>query len=711
MPWARPFNISPPPESAHPGEEPASKPVQGVLMMRRQRAATLVEILVVIVVFLVGILAVVQVFPPGLSVLRTTRNNTVATSLARAEVQRLAGQPEQVAEFIAPVAFQQVAGGLRFIVDPNRTIRDLMPPKDPDPAPGRLDASGVVQLASGPVGDWMRVSGANTVNRVIGESRPVPSPTRLGNGTIGSLLQLQFAPVFYEPGPGVVLLYGNDYARRWGNREFGSPNPGAPAQWGRFYLVPSDDTGQGDPFSGEDTIWVGPATPQRLRISFSFEHQQGGRHNQFDMIALVTLDPSAPPPFAAISGNYWVLSFRELVGQPDLYGRTLYNPGDFRNVIGQSVRVQRVFEEIPFANAFDPTNPFQYKMWSPNAGTILVNPAGFAARVQSDEGPREPLRVTADYTVFDWRIIRDEFRVPTALPFARKLVLSSLKVLGNPGPDGRPNPGLGLEIPAVSSGATTTSSPSDFAIVDPELGGFLLGNRPGAPGNGYRVDKSVGSVEFLDVDGDPTNGLSSYFAFPSGTAGQWDVVFVPDIRGRSLRALYMAVGEWSVQMHKAADRYRVTQWLAANGLQMGECYVGGSTNDGGGSPVGRPNRLYFPLADLGQKVIVSEMWVNDGSGMRLVSDQEFQISGVERLGAFSMAFADITQRAGAGAVFDFGNGYAVRGVRGASLKVRVMWNPAHFSLIADEAENFTRLDEWMRNWRRTETETFLEGQS
>lgn len=710
MPWARPYNPLPKPRSAHPGSEPASRTVKGVLMMRRQRAATLVEVLVVIVVFLVGILAVVQVFPSGLSVLRTTRNNTIATSLARAEVQRLAGQSEQVAEFVAPVAYQQVAGGLRFVVDPNRTVRDLMPSKDPDPAPGRIDSTGVVQLASGPVGDWMRVSGANLVNRVIGESRPVPSPTRLGNGTIGSLLQLQFAPVFYEPGPGVVLLYGNDYQRRWGNREFGTPNPAAPAQRGRFFLVPSDDSASGDPFSGDDTVWVGPATPQRLRISFSFEHQGGGRHNQYDMIALLELNPASPPAYAAVAGNYWVISFRELVGQPDLFGRTLYSANDFRNVVGGSVRVQRVFDEIPFASPFDPTNPFQYKMWSPNAGTILVNPAGFATRVLSDEGPREPLRVTADYTVFDWRIIRDEFRVPMDRPFTRKLILSSLKVLGNPGPDGRPNPGLGLAIPAVSTGPVTMGEGSDFALVDPESGGFLLGNRPGAPGNGFRVDKSVGSVEFLDVDNDPTNGLSAYYAFPSATQGQWDVVFVPDIRGRNLRALYMAVGEWSIQMFKAADRYRVTQWLAANGLQMGECYVGGSSMDGG-NPVGRPDRLYFPLADLGQKVIVNEMWVNDGAGTRLVADQEFLIAGVERVGPRSMAFVDITQRAGPGAVFDFTNGYAVRGVRGASLKVRVMWNPAFFSFVQDEVENYSRVEQWMRNWRRTETETFLEGRN
>ena len=53
-------------------------------------------------------------------------------------------------------------------------------------------------------------------------------------------------------------------------------------------------------------------------------------------------------------------------------------------------------------------------------------------------------------------------------------------------------------------------------------------------------------------------------------------------------------------------------------------------------------------------------------------------------------------------------GYAVRRVKGASVAVRVLWNPAVFQLGTDAAENLERFEVWSRNWRRTTTETFLQ---
>ena len=51
-------------------------------MKRNRRAGTsLVELLVVIVVFLIGILAILQIFPGGLRVLATSRSNAVARQL------------------------------------------------------------------------------------------------------------------------------------------------------------------------------------------------------------------------------------------------------------------------------------------------------------------------------------------------------------------------------------------------------------------------------------------------------------------------------------------------------------------------------------------------------------------------------------------------------------------------------------------------------
>jgi hypothetical protein len=86
------------------------------------------------------------------------------------------------------------------------------------------------------------------------------------------------------------------------------------------------------------------------------------------------------------------------------------------------------------------------------------------------------------------------------------------------------------------------------------------------------------------------------------------------------------------------------------------------------------------------------------------------ISGVENLMGIDHAYADIGALTGGGR-FDTSStmGYIVSRVRGASMTIRVLNNPAHFNLDPDPATNFVRLEEWSRNWRRHETESYVLG--
>lgn len=84
------------------------------------------------------------------------------------------------------------------------------------------------------------------------------------------------------------------------------------------------------------------------------------------------------------------------------------------------------------------------------------------------------------------------------------------------------------------------------------------------------------------------------------------------------------------------------------------------------------------------------------------------LSGVENLNGVDHAYADLSLSTGGGP-FDFAMGYAVKRLRGASLTVRVMNNPATFVLTSDEVENYNRLEIWSRNWRKHETESFILG--
>lgn len=716
----------------------------------RRTGTTLIEILVVIVVFLVGILAIVQVFPPGLNVLRTTRNNTIASQLGVAEMARIQGQAGQIAEMIVPVSYQWTGSGVRVTIDTNRLTNELMAAKDPDPQPGRLrwrPATGQYEIFTNGqfIGPWAHVSGSNLFNRVIGESKPVPGPRRIPGLPVGQdfggVFNLTFAPAYYFPTPagigedGVVQAYGNDMARRYGDRNYNFPNPNGRFREGEFFYVAAEDTDANN-FTNEDQVWIAPNKLRKYRIAFSFAYNNSGRTDQYDVIVQANLDPVTPPSYARIVGNYWVISLPQLVSLPDIYGNpSQFTQANYRYAEPDSVRIQRLFQEIPATQAFDLNDPFQYKVIGTGVdgatgqgvcmGTLLFNPSGFGFRVRSNAGPNEVLLARVDYTVFDWRLIKDDFRVPTPelvagnlLPKEVKLALNGLKAINSLGPDNRPFLGLGLKTPVL--GTLTTKQTDDVVMQDLDTGGVILGNQqndPNLPGypqyplSAWSVDKSAGHVTFHDVDQNPNNGLSAWMCFPTGDPNNpWTPrQLVNDVANRSVRVIYMGKSEWSVQPFKAARTYRVSGFIGANGMGPGECFVGG-TLDSGGNAVGQPHRLYFAPYERGQKVLVGEIWKSiNGNPPDALYDQEFQIVGIERVNGRDLAFAELWDKA-PGALFDWSQGYAARRVRGASLKVRVMWNPASFYLEQnDDVKNYSELELWMRNWRRTENESLQVG--
>ena len=74
--------MSQPDERTH-GSGQERPPVTAMYRNRHRLGTTLVEVLVVIVVFLVGILAVIQIFPKGYQILLLTRGKSVSQALAR----------------------------------------------------------------------------------------------------------------------------------------------------------------------------------------------------------------------------------------------------------------------------------------------------------------------------------------------------------------------------------------------------------------------------------------------------------------------------------------------------------------------------------------------------------------------------------------------------------------------------------------------------
>jgi type II secretory pathway pseudopilin PulG len=707
--------------------------------MRRHRAAgtSLVEILVVIVVLLVGILAVVQVFPPGISLIRTTRNNTVAAQLGAAEAQRILGQSGQVASLIAPVRYDFDGSTYRILLL-NRRPDDLLPETDPG-RPGRIDEDGNVIVNDRSIGAWQRVSGANIFSRVLGEAKPIPAPRRtFGAGAgndFGGLVQLTFAPAYYFAGPGGVdstasiLVYGNDLVRRFGDRTFNVPDSRRPGRPWEFFFIEAEDADDNTPFVNQDQVYIPrPETVPagrtfRFRLSFSFTYQSGPQTVQNDIVAVAEVQDQGSGPYWAVDQRYWVVSLPKLIdgGQ--------YSEANYLGTERDSLTCQRVFEEVPLAAAFDSSDPYQYKVVGSGTepstglgfalGSLLFNPTGFDYRVRTANNQRVPLEARIDYTVFDWRILRDEFRIPTwesgaarpgsALPV--KLTLNSLMSVGRVSADGRTFLGMGLAVPTLRP--LQPGQTDDAVLVDTETGGVILGNLPNdpnAPGypqnpdSGWMADKSSGVVTFRDTDDDPSNGLTVLMRFPTGDPdAPWSPpVVVPDVRNRPVRLHYMGVGEWAVQPIKAARSYRVEVYPDGSPVSPGECQV---------VPSDAPNfvredatRVYFPVSDVGQQVVVGELWTLGARNLPVVRyDQVFQVRGPVSVRGTDVAYIDV------GGQLDFSQGYAVRRVRGASIKLRVMWNPTQFKLGADQVANYNALELWLRSTRVTETEAFQVG--
>lgn len=631
---------------------------------RLTRGSSLIELLVVIVVFLVGILAVIQIFPRGLGILRDSRSSTQATQLGVSEMGRLKGLSEQLPEGI--VANNDSASATQFFgeIDVDATLDDWVP----------SDTTGLAQNGvlssrfSG--GDWKEYTGPNRFRGIIGEGRTIPAPRFIPQGAnpalYGALMTLNFTPVRVSANPAIDTLqvYGNNLILR-------ETDNIARTRF-RDYIGLFDTTA--------NAIYVpqgpfGSPVQRSYRVSISYYFDNAGvRELRSGVFVVNGVNPATAPN-------------NRFYATVDL---ATFLPG-FLDADWDSLRIARLFQ--PVATFIDDqANPglrddaaYQYIPLNYALGQLLFNPAGFNYKELRGRG-RLPLVARVDYNVRDWRVIRDDFRVPEGPPYLQKLVMNSLKVLGERDIDNTTYAGVGgmLNLGPLAA--------RDVAIIDSETGAIL---EP----NSYSVDKSNGVVTFIDLDGNSANGMTSDLVFP----GQTVATRATDIRNRPMRAYYMTKGEWSVQPVKGASQYFAT-WGAR--ITWDQCYPGRANGVNG-----QPYNIYFPLSDVGKRVTIGEIVIDDGAGgTRILRDLEFTILPPET-GDLRLGRVDIRPVAGNTATLNFSLGYAVRRVRGVSLSVRVYWNPQYLNLTADSDANLRELDNWLRGLRKSELETILVKES
>jgi type II secretory pathway pseudopilin PulG len=637
---------------------------------RLQIGTSLIELLVVIVIFLIGILAIAQVFPGGFRIIAGTRAASTAASLARSEMDRLRGTGSQIPEQIVPALYRYSSGGLVIEANPQQSEEDL------GPQGAAINAQGnVLNDAGQSIGPWQYVSGPNNVRRVIGEGTIAPAPRAVGTD-FGGLMTLQFGPAVHVPGSTSVVnlfIYGNDL-----DKIEGTPAaPGTQALPGYSYYVDSKDP-------TDPVLYIPESTKAHsYKLSLTGYVVSGGKELARDFIAAppINVPASVTPAYDTVHIAPLLVGAGESLAGFDF----------------ESLRLARMFDQV---STFDSDNPYQYKLVNEapadadgtikSFGVMLINPAAYKFSEKVVSGQSTPLRVRADYDVFDWRIVKEDFRVPDQMPYEFRLKLTNLKHRNGYEPDNKLYLGLNVKVPDEAGGFESR----DVVIMDLQTGGVYSKRA-------FTVDYSLGLIAFIDSDNNPANGIQVGLIAPGATAPS-----TVDAAGRAVRIYYEANGEWSPQVLMPAAFY--TQGQSPTPLP-GQYYVAppAGAKPAGANTAWKNNDTFirFPRSDAGKTVMVDELWyaVSGDSAPHVLRGQSFLLKGE---GTDSILLITDNVRDAIGA--DFSNGYAVRGVKGASIRVRVLYNTASVSFGNDNAQNLTKFEEWSREWRQVNTESVIE---
>lgn len=604
--------------------------------MRKTRtyAFSLIEVLAAIAVLTLGILVILKLFPGGFFVTRAAENRSLASRLAQQEVERWKNNAAALPAGILPLAPYG---------DSSATGEAVEVTAHPDSfAPASLP----------PGIDPYYYSGINRWRRVVGERVriPIPVPTMAGQG---SVYVLSAGPIvdlpLYDPVSQVwrlsnLSVYGSPMVRLgWQAQEDSPPPLRGPHQYAIDYDA-SDDGSHDDV-----VVWFFP-TPYPRDFNISFDYYDGNDGWRLKSVSKTI------PNVVSVANEPIRVDLRSYLG-PD--GRPILESG-WRMRAG-SETISREFRLLPLAQAWS-DDPYEFKILYgnigpyANVGVLLFNPRGRDHTERTARGT-VPLTAYIDYTVLDWHILREDRIVPT-VPAEIKLNLRFLRQRGEKLDDQTTYEGLirGVNWNALPPGDPVRQQP-DFVAVDLQTGQVLDPITGPNDTGSYRVDYRNGIVTVVD----------------------------PSLLGRTLRFYYQADSDWGVHVMKPYELYRERY---GNLLSYREFYVGG------GADGGSPTRIYFPVCDAGKQVVLGEVFYRDSVlGRDVMRGVLARISTrTESVGGRPLCYIDIRDIKPTAVALDLDAyntyGYAVRGVRGASFKVRVVWKQSN-------------------RWQRYEIETIL----
>lgn len=655
----------------------------------RNSGTSLVEVLIVLVIVLIGVFAVIQIFPIGFNTLRRSESRLRADHLARSTTETLTSSSDGLPESITFSYWDKTATGNQL-----NTVTN----EDPDNMGTYQD------LAD----NKLYFSNVNKYRYVRNEPIKVPLPnvtpvTANGNATgfvtgVGSIHYLAFGPIYMDSTVGDPTFapvsqeqvdLNNSYLKitsdalfalptdSTGNDGKGGDNSDTTAS-SRFAGLLRGTNSYLIDYGGKETdgaYIMFPPSPKARVFTISYTYQNNDRTIETQKSVDITI-----PASTATSQYVW---YPLAPGSVIDYGGKLTGPNG-SGVTGESIQpgsdvVVRGFERIRSNDGWDTNDPYQYKLMSSNVGTsdanvgvVAFNPAGANYSVPTSSGTK-PFMALASYAVLDWHILRDDREVPAGTNGVARIRtnLPNIRVRDEEFVDFEETsenrnqiyPGL------YPKRAIYKATDSDLPSYDesPDIQVFNLSDPNGAFQPLFQGDFSKATG--VDKNRD-------YWVSKNGRGGTYPsgVLYINTTRikpGSKLRVLYKAEGDWAVAFQKAATNYRINEAPPGNGNPTRP--VAGIAESFGIAPMGSgytDDRIYFHRSEL-NKGVTAVIEYDTAAGTNRLPARQFSIANAD--GDYSYANAiDIAPELGKVSGI---TGWRVFGnIRGASLKTRVIWH-------------------------------------
>jgi type II secretory pathway pseudopilin PulG len=434
-------------------------------------AFSLIEVLVAIAILTIGILAILILFPAGVSSLQTAAEISDATRLGQAELERAdASQTQLIAAIYPNSAMGANVNPASMLVTHPEVTTPLNQNTDVD---GYRFIEGETVRAPSPVID------VNDPN-----SNPVSLYTVVANPiAIGSSTPLA---IYGTPWQGI----SGDLSGSLSDPDANSASDLIAGQ--PMYLI---DYNRGEILLAPESLPAGgSAYPEEIQFTVTIPAAEAsvGTVVSLSSLALTNGNGNGQTPLTP-----WVVGSDQLTRNFNQVG-TSYSYSNFNS------------------------DPYEWQFYSPpngngvtlgtsgdpaSLGVIAFNPLG--AQVHGING--KPLEAMINYYTYDWHIISEDRSVTSPLGAVKLSLVSLLASTASDKLSDNSTPFTGL---FTYSGAPTGTDNPDFMVLDMDKGDLLTESTNGTSGD-YTVNYPNGTVTFINPNGTYVNDHLRIFYHPA----------------------------------------------------------------------------------------------------------------------------------------------------------------------------------------------------